>query len=58
MERIRGFSVTNSQVSLYLCVMDVNEERGRQKMDLSRRGVDLQIARKKTRLKLMLLPIL
>lgn len=40
MERIRGSSVTESQVSLHLCVMDVNEERGRQKMDLSKGDVD------------------
>lgn len=31
MERIGGFSFTDSQVSLNLSVMDINEERGREK---------------------------
>lgn len=31
-EHIRGSSVTGSQVSLYLRVMDINEESGRQNM--------------------------
>lgn len=44
MERIRGSSLTDSQVSLYLSVMDINEERRRQTMELSRGGGDLQIA--------------
>lgn len=43
-ERIRGSSLTDSQVSLYLSVMDINEERGRQKVELGRGGGDLQIA--------------
>lgn len=40
-EHIRGSSLTDSQVSLNLSVMDINEERGRQKMELSRGGGDL-----------------
>lgn len=44
MERIRGSSFTDSQVSLYPSVMDINEEKGRQKMELSGGGGDLQIA--------------
>lgn len=44
MEHIRGSSLADSQVSLYLSVMDINEEGGRQTMELSRGGGDLQIA--------------
>lgn len=44
MERNRGFSYTDSQVSLYLSVMDINEEKGRRKTELSGGSGDLQIA--------------
>lgn len=44
MERIKGSTLADSQVSLYLSVMDINEERSRQKMELSGGGGDLQIA--------------
>lgn len=46
MERMRGSSLTDSQVSLYLLVMDINEDRSRKKMNPSAVGGDLQKSKK------------
>lgn len=43
-EAVMWNELTDSQLSLFLSVMDINEERGRQKMELSRGGGDLQMA--------------